>query len=418
MSVKVPTEMKEQIKIKNDIVDVINEYTTLTRAGNLYTGRCPLSHGGTNQKPQFEKNSSLIVYPNTGTFFCFGSGCRMGSKDNGGAGSDVIAFIQEMEDLGYIEACKFLAHRAGIHFSDLSGPLSESRRKTEKTTADNRNYYHNLWVNHPGVAATIAIKRGIDMLWLKTNARMGLVPSDHPWELIRDRLAIGIPEMTKLGNPMTIAIAYRKYNNTIGPDWVNDPTSDTFQKSHTLYMYPYAYKAIRKRGRAIIMEGYFDVLSAHYHGLTNTVGIMGSAFTEFQMDILRKETDELIIWPDADAAGWTIVENSLIELLKKGFKVRVILMDRQGIDPDEFFKEKHQPDTDWNKWVQANTDCALSHIINDFRLEKKTESDIVNALDRLIPFLQAIQVPGEKAYFIDSAAKRFKVDPCVLVKYV
>lgn len=403
---RVPSEIKEAIKSRIDIVEIASEYTTLKRTGNnLYSGKCPFPHGGTEDQPRFDENPSFIIYPNN-TFYCFG--CGRGSRDNGGAGSDTIALLMELEHIGYIEACKILADRAGINFYLENNEAPEKKSILERTTEYNRLFFKNLWNNHPDVAVKIANERGISLEFLREKARIGLVPSDYNWLLVRNRIAVGIPEMTKMPNPRTVAMGYRHPGDG-EPKWVNDSASEIFDKGSTLYFYPYAYKSIRKQGYAIVMEGYFDVLGAHYYGFTNAVGIMGKRFTDQQMDILRKDTDKIMLWPDGDEAGHSIITTSLERLLERDFKI--FWIKTPGLDPGDFFKQN--TGRDLNSLIAQHTNYALSAIMEELT-EQKGEADKITALDKLIPYLKAIKRPGEKVYFYNEVGSKFNIDINVL----
>lgn len=394
----VPEALKEQIKARNSILDIISEYTTLNREGNLYAGRCPFPHGGTKDHPVFDDNPSFKVYPNN-TFYCFG--CHRGRKDDGGAGSDVIALIMELHDLGYIEACRYLAEKAGLEFNLGQSENSSYNTLIQKVTEENRTYFRGLWnEEHVDIVAQISQERGLDPVWLKENARMGLVPADHPWSLIAGRLALGIPEMAKTAKPRTVAMAYRTLTGD-GAKWVNDPASAAFDKKSMLYMFPYAYKAIRKKGYAIVVEGYFDTLACHYRGLTNTVGLMGSQFTDEQMNILRRETDTLLLWPDGDISGRAIVESNLPKLLEKGFRVLEFVVKE---DPDEWLKLTRTSDIE--AYITTTAVHPLKNIIQSAR---KVD------LDKVITLLKYLKSPGELAIYLDMTSRRYGLDVHALI---
>jgi len=407
----VPEALKKEIKAKNDIVDVISEYMQLIRQGNLWVGLCPFPHGGTDNEPHFESDPSFTIYENQ-SFYCYS--CCKGNKEDGNAGSDVIAFIMEMEGLGYIDACRHLAERAGIPFSLARNEDGNLSGKINQVTNTNREFYINLWSNNYELAQQIARERGIDANWLQTNARLGLVPENYYWEVARGRFCIGIPEMSKVKNPRTIGMAYRHPDGR-SPKWINDSGSTAFSKSNTLYYFPYAYKHIRKCRSAIVMEGYMDVLSAHYHTLTNTVGIMGSQFTDEQMNILRKETDTLYLWPDGDIAGTAIVEKSLPKLLEKGFKV--IWVQTPGKDPDEIMFGKTPDEVRYI--IQNQSIPALLGIIQKYKQDIDlaagwTNPDMLDmmrteCLDKLILLLKAIRRSGELVLYMEKVASIFGV---------
>jgi DNA primase len=191
------------------------------------------------------------------------------------------------------------------------------------------------------------------------------------------------------------------------PKYVNSPQTPTFDKSGTLYGVDRAAAGIRKQDKAIIMEGYMDVIMAHQCGVTNSVASMGTAITETQVNILKKLSHHLILSLDADAAGEEAMLRTVGYENILNAEIRVIILP-EGKDPDDVIKE------DINNW-QTLVNQAMPLI--DFMFEKTTAKldlttarDKSGAVDRLLPIVAEINDPIRQAHYLQKLASLVKVD--------
>jgi DNA primase len=407
----------DEVKQKIDIADVIGQYAALKKAGRNLTALCPFHS---------EKHPSFFVYPEQQSWHCFGA-CN--------TGGDVFAFIMKKEGLDFGEALRLLAQKAGV---TLPSRVESGDRKEEKEEFYQVNdaaalYFHNLLLNSPAAAKAKSYveKRGFtartisdfqigfsldswDALKLylmerghseKTLITAGLLYEDEKGKTsdrFRGKLMIPIRDI----RGRVTGFGARVLDNS-EPKYKNSPQSPTFDKSGTLYGIDRAAAEIRKQDKAIIMEGYMDVIMAHQCGVTNAVASMGTAITETQVNILKKLSRNLILSLDADAAGEEAMLRTVGYENILSAEIRVIRLP-EGKDPDEVMLE------DMNNW-QKLVDTAMPLI--DFLFEKTvikldmtTARDKSGAVDRLLPIIAAINDPIRQAHYLQKLAALVKVD--------
>jgi DNA primase len=404
--VKVTSDMIMEIRQRNPLREVMAEYgIEINKEGKAC---CPFHP---------EKTPSLQIYEpvddhSHDNYHCYG--CDAGRKDQTlrihrgsevfeviDGGSDVIGFVQNIEMVSFPEACKILMERSGIPIPE-DDPQAEADKK--RITDKNREYWSHLQTKKG--ALEYLYERGLDdediAKW-----RLGLVPNDHPVEQLRNRIAFGLTEMyADPKNAKTIAMAYRTLNNE-KPKYINDPTSNIYQKKKYLYGMTFARKAIRKKGYAIVMEGYFDVILAHKHGLDNSVATCGTSFTDEQMDELRKYTDQIFFWYDGDEAGQGAMERNLTRLLEKGFSVMYI--DSMGYDPAEMLQKMGAERTiQWmTRTAKPATQVIIDRIADEFdTVVNKAKS---KAMAQLLPILKSMNKESDAIVYKDYVAKRFSI---------
>ncbi len=451
----------DEVKQKIDIVEVIGQYATLKKAGRNLTALCPFHS---------EKHPSFFVYPEQQSWHCFGA-CN--------TGGDVFAFIMKKEGLDFGEALRQLALKAGVTLPSFSGRIETAGKKEEKEEFYQVNeaaalYFHNLLLNATAAvkAKSYVEKRGFTA---KTIADFQLGFSLDSWDAIKLYLGErGHSEETMLTAGLLIkAEDGRTYDRFRGklmfpirdirgrvtgfgarvlddslPKYVNSPQTPTFDKSGTLYSIDRAAAEIRKQDKAIIMEGYMDVIMAHQNGVTNAVASMGTAITETQLRILKKLTTNLILSFDADLAGLKaserggeiaekplgeqtayrysrksnisslklneaelrdaeIVGTFIIDEEALNIDTRVIKLP-EGKDPDEVIKE------DINSWNNlVNQAMPLMDYIFEktaLNLDLTTAKDKSLFVDRLLPIVAEINDPIRQAHYLQKLAAMVKVD--------
>ncbi len=411
----------EEIKQKIDIAEVIGQYTSLKKAGRNLTALCPFHS---------EKHPSFFVYPEQQSWHCFGA-CN--------TGGDVFAFIMKKEGLDFGEALRLLASRAGVV---LPSRERQDERKEEKEALYKVNeaaaiYFNNLLLNHPGAekARKYVEKRGFTP---KTVADFQLGYSLDSWEALKqylnekgftetDTLTAGLLVKSEDGRTHDrfrgkLMVPIRDIRGRVTgfgarvlddslPKYINSPQTPLFDKSGTLYAIDRAAPEIRKRDVAIIMEGYMDVITAHQHGVTNTVASMGTAITETQANILKKLSHNLILALDADAAGEEAMLRTVSYENILDAEMRVIVLP-EGKDPDDVIRE------DIGAW-QGLVERAMPLV--DFMFEKtsagldlSTARDKSLAVDRLLPVWRQINNPIRQAHYLQKLAGLVKVDMSVI----
>ncbi len=299
-----------------DMVAEVGRYTDLRQAGGQMMGLCPFHD---------ESSPSFSVQPQDKLYHCFGCG----------VGGDIFEFVMEKEGLGFSEAVEALADRYGVELQrEQEDPRAEARRQArqrlqqllERAAAYYANY---LWESkEAGKARDYLAGRGLSEQTLK-DFGVGFAPS--AWDKILvagQRAGFTVPEMASVGlvqkgrqggeydrfrsrimfpirdaRGRALGFGGRAMRADQGAKYVNTAETDFFHKSEILYGLDRARAAIAKANRAVVVEGYTDVLALHQAGLEGTVGVMGTAITPQQVQTLSGLVSEVALALDADAAG-------------------------------------------------------------------------------------------------------------------
>lgn len=336
----------EEVRMRNDIVDVISGYVKLQRKGSSYFGLCPFHN---------EKSPSFSVSPSKQMYYCFGCG----------AGGNIYTFIQEYENYTFPEAVKMLADRAGIALPEQE-ESAENRKKRDLRTAvlevnkTAAKYYYYLLHTEQGAHAMNYLKaRGLSD---ETIRKFGLgYAGQYSDSLSRYLKKQGISD-TILRESGLVQLSeksgmYDKFwnrvmfpimnvnNKVIGfggrvmgdakPKYLNSPETVIFDKSRNLYGL-HAARTSRKKN-LLVCEGYMDVISMHQAGFTNAVASLGTALTSQHASIIRRYTQEVILTYDSDDAGVRAALRAIPILKEAGVTAKVLHMDPYK-DPDEFIK--------------------------------------------------------------------------------
>jgi DNA primase len=333
----------EEIKSRIDIVEFISDYVALKKAGQNYKGLCPFHS---------EKTPSFMVSQAKQIFHCFGCG----------AGGDVVTFLMKHENLPFVEAMQYIAKKSGIKIieSAFDKKLSAKRQHILQANEEAMKFYmKNL---HDSPIATAYLKqRGIggDSITLFS---IGYAP-DLRNTLFTHLKKLGLPEsiMTNAGLVITdgktcrdwfrgriifpicnmrndiVAFGGRVMDNTL-PKYINTSETEIFKKSETLFAINLAKDEIRKKGYAIIVEGYLDAIMCHQHGFINTVAPLGTALTTRHVQRLKSLTGNVVLVFDSDDAGMSAARRSLSICCEHDIKAKVLLLPR-GEDPDSFLRK-------------------------------------------------------------------------------
>jgi DNA primase len=334
-------ETIQQIRDRADIVGLIGRFVSLKKAGSSYKGLCPFHN---------EKTPSFNVRPDRGSFYCFG--CQKGGN--------AITFLMEMENLTFPEAVRALGSEVGIEIAESrSGERGLSERMLAANDAAQSCYREALKVpGNPGSAYLAG--RGIDADLID---RFGLGFAPDRWDTVVQALrAKHIPEADaakagllserssggyydRLRGRVTfpiqdvrgrvIGFGGRAVASDQEPKYLNTPESPVFRKREAFYGFPAALEAIRRAGRAVVVEGYFDLIALHRAGIAECVATCGTALTEAHAQNLRRRTREVVLLFDGDEAGQRAIERSLELLLPQGLRARAAALPA-GDDPDSF----------------------------------------------------------------------------------
>lgn len=418
---KITDDHIRQILEENDLREVAKEYGVVFNSSNKAT--CPFHNDGEHGNLHiFEKKDEDPSY------FCFSRKCSAGRKwadekktkpniltlpdghkiEDGGP--NVIGFVMNMERVSFPEACMILMERAGITppKANVNYKLEQAKKKTHKL---NYEYCRNLLANK--AVMEYVYSRGITKQSIK-KFRMGYISEDdnsNPLfgQKVAGRLVFGlVEEGFNLKTSKTIAMAYRTLKDE-QPKYLNDYTSEAYEKRHYLYGLTHARKAIRSRGYAMVFEGYTDVIIAHQAGLENSIATCGTAFTREQMEKLKRITSNLVFWYDGDSAGFDAMMESIEDLLEFGFRVKIVVSP--GMDPAEVMNKLKQDEASILNFIKGNAKPALQVVaeqtLSDF--DRKMQDAKIEALDELLPILESIQNPSEKVVFKSMIENRLGV---------
>lgn len=388
---KVTPELIEKIREANPITEVMEEYGV--HVGHDGKACCPFHE---------EDTPSFQVYTETNTYHCYGCGAgtkkktlkRIDGVELEDGGSDIVGFVMNIEGVAFPQACKILMRRAGIPIPDEKVDMRLEKAK-DAVMQRNRRYYCALMKDEK--ALDYLYSRGLDDDDIK-KWRLGFVANNDPVGKYRGRIVFSIMESHyKPEAAKSIALAFRKLDDREkGPKYINDPTSDIYHKSSVLYGLNFALPHIKKRRRVVVMEGYVDTIWAHKVGLEEAVATCGTAFTPEQMDILRRYTDQMILWYDGDVAGKSATLRVLPDLLARGFSVQVV--DSHGEDPAEVMQRLEGDINKLYDYVLTHTRPAVQMVIDDAAqaYEALMNKERVKALRKVLPVVNSIVRPEEK----------------------
>ncbi len=396
-----PEDIVEEVRTKNDIVDIVSGYVKLQKKGSNYFGLCPFHN---------EKSPSFSVSPSKQMYYCFGCG----------AGGNAITFLMEYENYSFPEALQVLADRAGVELP------KEEMTKEARAQADLRatlleinklaaNYFYYQLKQPQG-------KLGYDYLTGRklsdaTILHFGLgfanKTSDDLYrylkskgykdEILKETGLVSIEERgthDKFWNRVMFPIMDVN-NRVIGfggrvmgdgaPKYLNSPETRLFDKSRNLYGLNYARSSRKKY--MLICEGYMDVIAMHQAGFTNAVASLGTAFTSQHAMLIKRYTDQVILTYDSDGAGVKAALRAIPILKEVGISCKVLNM-KPYKDPDEFIKnmgaEAFQERIDQ---AQNSFLFEIEVLKRDYNLEDpEQKTNFYNAVARkLLEFPEALE---------------------------
>lgn len=340
-----PDDVIEEVRTRNDIVDIIGQYVNLKKKGANYFGLCPFHN---------EKSPSFSVSPGKQMYYCFGCG----------AGGNVITFVMEYENYSFVEAVKMLADRAGITLPEVEYSKEAKAAADLKNTLleINRlaaNYFYYSLKQPTGKIGYDYLKRrqltdemikrfGLGFANKTSNDLYKYMRSKGYSDVILKETGLFFIEERgahdKFWNRVMFPILDVN-NRVIGfggrvmgdgePKYLNSPETKLFDKSRNLYGLNYARTSRAKY--MLICEGYMDVIALHQAGFTNAVASLGTAFTSQHAVLLKRYTDQVVLTYDSDGAGVRAALRAIPILKEVGMSVKVMNM-KPYKDPDEFIK--------------------------------------------------------------------------------
>lgn len=367
-----PEEIVEEVRQRNDIVDVISGYVGLQKRGSNYVCCCPF-HG--------EKTPSFYVSRSKQIYKCFGCG----------EGGNVTSFVMKYENCTFPEALKILADKAGMKLPEAEYSEEAKRRENrrQKLLAVNKEaakfYYYQLRCERGNKAREYLDKRALSEETRK-NFGLGYAPikgeelliylrqKGYTDDLIRD---VGLAKVDERRGTVTqfwnrVIFPIQDINHRVigfggrimgaddkGPKYLNSPETEIFDKSRNLYGMNYARTA--RTGNIILCEGYMDVISMHQAGFTQAVASLGTAFTPGQAGLIKKYTKDVLLAYDSDGAGVKAALRAIGILRDAGMSGKIINMSPYK-DPDEFIKNLG------NEAFQERIDHAENSFLFEIRM--------------------------------------------------
>jgi len=332
------------------MVEIVSAYTDLRRQGERFSGLCPFHE---------ERSPSFSVNPQEKLYYCFGCG----------AGGDLFRFVQEKEGLGFPEAVEALAERYGVEIErEAEDPRAEEQRKRRARIGEllertAQFYGAYLWESKEAAKAREYLEsRGLAEEVLRAFG-VGYGPSAWDQVLTRGQSAgFGVPDLQAAGlvqkgqkgghydrfrarimfpvrdpRGRVEGFGARALRPDTKPKYLNSPEGELYRKSRTLYGIDRARSAIAKVGRAVVVEGYTDVLAAHQAGITEAVAVMGTAITPEQLKQLARYAEEVVLAMDADSAGRAAMLRAQRVAGSKKLRLRVASMPA-GEDPADMLQ--------------------------------------------------------------------------------
>ena len=407
-------EILEDIRQSSDIVDVISQYVSLKRSGRNFFGLCPFHN---------EKSPSFSVSPDKQIFHCFGCG----------VGGNIFTFISKIEGISFREAIEVLAERANIQLPKLEDNTDsykeELKAKVYKVNKFTADFYHkNLYKPSSKLAQEYIKKRKLNNETLKSFQigfsgkfdelykalkqegfgeqeilESGLVNKNDNGKFIdryRNRLMFPICD----ARGRVIAFGGRVLDDS-KPKYINSPENVVYSKGRHLFGLNVAKKGDTKT--LLIVEGYMDVISLHQRGITNVVAALGTALTQQQGWLLRKNTEKVILGFDSDGAGQTAIVRSLEILQNMGCDMRVLQMEGAK-DPDEYIL----------KFGVVRFQNLMQNAISLFEFKVKNlkkglnlenSNDKIKFLNEIAKLLAKIDNTMEKEVYIEKISETYDI---------
>ncbi|MCR4960419.1 MAG: DNA primase [Lachnospiraceae bacterium] len=341
-----PEELVEEVRLRNDIVDVVGGYVKLKRQGSSYFGLCPFHN---------EKSPSFSVSPSKQIFYCFGCG----------AGGNVFNFIQKYENYTYPEAIKYLADRVGVklpeaEYSKEQKAREEKRLRILEANREAAKFFYYQLRSKPGEEGLAYLKGrqlteetmnkfGLGFSPMTSNACINYLRSKgFADEIIRESGLVSFDEKRGMTDKFWNRVMYpiQDVNHKVigfggrvmgdaKPKYLNSPETMIFDKGRTLYGLNFARTS--RKDHLILCEGYMDVIAMHQAGFTEAVASLGTALTVTNANLIKRYTANVYLAYDSDGAGISAALRNMRELRDAGIATKVINMEPYK-DPDEFIK--------------------------------------------------------------------------------
>ena len=425
----IPKRQLEDIRFRNDIVDIIGGYISVKKAGSTFKALCPFHK---------EKTPSFNINQQKQIFHCFGCG----------EGGDVFAFVMKYEGMDFTSSAKLLAHRAGIALELEEGEPGETSDKPKlfEILSQVADLYHHALLERTSAAhaRTYIEKRGLTPATVES-FKIGYAPDR--WDAVlkwAEKNHIDADLIEKAGliirktdeNSSARSRAYDRFRNRLmfpitdeqgrvigfsgrslddadkGAKYVNSPETPLFHKSRILYAMDKARQHIASSRQAIVCEGQIDVIRCHQAGMPTAVASQGTAFTEDHVRILRRYADSVVIAFDPDTAGQNASIKAAIAFMTAGLSVRVATFPT-GMDPDSFIAERG---ADAFTEVLANAQNIVGFQISVLSQREKLDSEVgtMRVARAILETINHSPNSVQRAKLLQDAAERLNIPQSAL----
>ncbi len=401
----IPQNIIEDIKVRNDIADVISAYVTLKRAGSNMNGLCPFHN---------EKTPSFTVFNGTQSFYCFGCG----------AAGDVVTFIRKIENLSYTEALHFLAKRSGITIPEEEDTGRNTIRRSrilELNKEAARVFRSNMVASD--AAKSYFINRGLTREMVN---RFGLGYSGRGFEVIDHLKRLGYTDeemltakiegkgekgyfpyfrnrvMFPIIDTAGSVIGFGgRVTDGASPKYLNTPDTIAFSKGRNLFALNFAKNHCAEE--MILCEGYMDVIAMHAAGFKNAVATLGTALTQEQARLMKRYTSRVIISYDGDNAGKAAADRASKILSEAGLEVRVLRI-KDAKDPDEYIKRFG---ADAFKRLLAGSETKFDFVMKNVfsKYDLSSDDGKIGASGEICGEIAGVYSAVERELYIDKVSK-------------
>ena len=407
------SELKDEIRRRVDIVELVSAHAALKKSGRYYKGLCPFHQ---------EKTPSFHVDPDRGLFHCFGCG----------QGGDMFDFLMLTASLSFMEAAEALARRAGVQFdtSPQAQQRASEREQLLRALDAARAYFRSMLLGPAGQKARRYLdRRGVNdavteafslgyappgwdglLTSLKGKGynaglleRTGLVQAraggDGHFDIFRDRLIFPIADL----QDRTVAFGGRALDQG-EPVYLNSRETPAFSKGRTLYGLVQARDAIRERDEVLMVEGQMDVLAAHQFGFGNAVASLGTALTADHVGLLRRFATRVVLIYDSDRAGEAATERGLLLFEEGEVDARVVVLP-SGEDPDECVR-KRGPEAFGRLIIEALPMFDYRVQVAARRHDASTREGKIGLADEVLTVIQSVANPVRRVEYLRALAGR------------
>jgi DNA primase len=418
----------QEIKDRLDLVDLVSEHLRLQKAGRDLKGLCPFHQ---------EKTPSLYVSPEKQLWHCYG--CQKGG--------DHFTFIQDIEHVDFKGALRLLAEKTGVILEESpgGGRQRELKRTIQRLNGLAAQYFHHILMENPaGQRALIQLEsRGVTRASM-TEFQLGFAPAgQHKDNLVRflrkhgatdaEMLEAGLAIRPEGGGDLwdrfrqriiipihdergeLIAFGGRVIDDTAQPKYLNTSQTALYDKGRTLFNLHRARKSIREMKHAVLMEGYFDAITAWQAGVTNVITTSGTALSDHQVRLLKRETQELLLAFDRDDAGLNATQRAIELASKSGIYIKVVRVP-QGKDPDDYLRAHPDGWASLREHALPEWEYLLRQVLAGLDLTEA--EDRRRGADLVIPLLAKIPEASVLEIYAQQAAGWLRIESAALLRDV